>query len=282
MHNRIKTALFLASAFLAALLFFSPFVIASIISLISFMAYYEWLTLIGTQSGKKNLFLSLFLVLMILLVNFSSHQLTTNINFIYLMFWLLVSIDIFFGSRIARILLKESPSIIGLFVMLFSWYLLLSFNTTNSTIVSDGQGLLFSYESFSDNLNYYFIFLFTLVSLSDTSAYIIGKRFGSVSLVKAISPNKTLEGFISSLFFPTFITYLLLTYLFNIPVLLPDLLFLLLCCSYCTIGDLFISILKRNYKVKDTGELLPGHGGILDRIDSYLPVIPIFQFWLFL
>ena len=49
-----------------------------------------------------------------------------------------------------------------------------------------------------------------------------------------------------------------------------------------TFGDLFMSIFKRHFDVKDTGNLLPGHGGILDRLDSYLPTVAIFQFWLFL
>ena len=57
---------------------------------------------------------------------------------------------------------------------------------------------------------------------------------------------------------------------------------MLLCCVYCTFGDLFMSIFKRHFDVKDTGNLLPGHGGILDRLDSYLPTVAIFQFWLFL
>jgi phosphatidate cytidylyltransferase len=190
--------------------------------------------------------------------------------------------------------------LVGLFVILFSWYLLLSFNASGSTIINDSQGLLFSKVSFEDNLNYYFILLFVLVSLADTSAYICGKKFGSIPLAKKISPGKTLEGFLSSLLIPSVIIYFSLSYLFNMPILVVDLLFILLCCAYCTVGDLFISILKRNNNVKNSGELfrfdnlrdnsgdistaelLPGHGGILDRIDSYFSVIPIFQLWLFL
>lgn len=282
MHKRIKTGLLLSSFFLIVLLFSNPFIVALIISFTSFIAYYEWLAVAQKKNLEKILFLSILLFSMIIMGYFSNHDLTIFINFIYLAFWLIISIDICFGSYLTKLFFRISPSLIGLFVILFSWYLLLSFNTSDTTIILDSQGLLFFNNSFEGNLNYYFIFLFVLVSLVDTSAYTIGKLYGSTPLAENISPNKTLEGFISSLIIPLTIIYFSLTYLFNIPILINDLLFILLCSAYCTIGDLFISILKRNNEVKDTGGLLPGHGGVLDRVDSYLPVIPIFQFWLFL
>ena len=282
MHKRIKTGLLLSSFFLIVLLFSNPFIVALIISFTSFIAYYEWLAVAQKKNLEKILFLSILLFSMIIMGYFSNHDLTIFINFIYLAFWLIISIDICFGSYLTKLFFRISPSLIGLFVILFSWYLLLSFNTSDTTIILDSQGLLFFNNSFEGNLNYYFIFLFVLVSLVDTSAYTIGKLYGSTPLAENISPNKTLEGFISSLIIPLTIIYFSLTYLFNIPILINDLLFILLCSAYCTIGDLFISILKRNNEVKDTGGLLPCHGGVLDRVDSYLPVIPIFQFWLFL
>jgi len=282
MHKRIKTGLLLSGFFLIVLLFSNPFIVALIISFTSFIAYYEWLAVAQKRNLEKILFLSILLFSMIIMGYFSNHDLTIFINFIYLAFWLIISIDICFGSYLTKLFFRISPSLIGLFVILFSWYLLLSFNASDTTIISDSQGLLFFNDSFEGNLNYYFIFLFVLVSLVDTSAYTIGKLYGSTPLAENISPNKTLEGFISSLLIPLTIIYFFLTYLFNIPILINDLLFILLCSTYCTIGDLFISILKRNNEVKDTGGLLPGHGGVLDRVDSYLPVIPIFQFWLFL
>ncbi len=63
---------------------------------------------------------------------------------------------------------------------------------------------------------------------------------------------------------------------------MSDIIFMLLCCIFCTVGDLSVSVYKRFHNVKDSGNILPGHGGILDRLDSYLPTIPILHIWLFL
>ena len=224
----------------------------------------------------------MFVLLMTLLAYFSNYILIKYINIIYLAFWLFVSLDIIFGSHFTKLILQKSPIVVAFFVILASWYLLLSFDSSGSTLASETQGLLFLNDSIGGNLNYYFILLFLLVSLADISGYIIGKKFGTTPLCPTISPNKTAEGFLSSLILPIIIFYFLLSFFFNFPILMLDFLFIFICCIYCTIGDLFISLLKRINDVKDAGSVLPGHGGILDRIDSYLPVIPIFQFWLFL
>ena len=71
-------------------------------------------------------------------------------------------------------------------------------------------------------------------------------------------------------------------YLNGYPMLILDFLLIILCCISCTIGDLYISILKRTYSKKDSGSLLPGHGGLLDRLDSYLPTIIIYYYWMFI
>ncbi len=282
MFNRTITAIFLAGFFIIVLVFFNPIVFGLILSIIAILAFNEWIGVMNVDPMKRKIILILFISSMALLINFSNFNLTTTINTIYLLFWAIVSLDMLFGSRTIKYTLQNFPILLASFVMLCSWYLLLSFNLSDATLLTDTRGLIFSHQSIGDNLNYYFIFLFILVSFSDTSAYIVGKNFGSIPLCPRISPNKTVEGFLSSLIFPIVIAYIILIYFLNIEFLIIDFLFILICCVFTSLGDLFISSIKRFYAVKDTGSILPGHGGILDRIDSYLPVIPIFQLWLFL
>ena len=111
------------------------------------------------------------------------------------------------------------------------------------------------------------------IATSDIFAYEIGKRIGSRKLAENISPNKTLEGFLAGLFIGT----LFMT--FNIAInldksYLSSFLVSILFISLGVVGDLFMSKIKRSIDVKDSGTIFPGHGGLLDRIDSYLISFP--------
>jgi phosphatidate cytidylyltransferase len=126
------------------------------------------------------------------------------------------------------------------------------------------------------------IYLFFICIVSDIGGFSFGKFFKGKKLTR-ISPNKTISGsigsFILSLILVPFFYYFIKQ--FNNPL---DLVILTIIVSLsCQLGDLFISYLKRKAKVKDTGDLLPGHGGLLDRIDGMLFAIPIGIFtWNFL
>ena len=119
-----------------------------------------------------------------------------------------------------------------------------------------------------------FIFYIIVICVnSDLGGYIFGKIFKGKKLTK-ISPNKTISGSIGSFFCS----------LFAIPIFINDLshinlsllILITLVISFVSqLGDLFISYLKRSAKVKDTGNILPGHGGILDRIDGIIFAVPI-------
>ena len=116
-----------------------------------------------------------------------------------------------------------------------------------------------------------FIYLLLVCIMTDLGGYIFGKFFQGKKLTK-ISPNKTYSGLIGSytLSYMIFI-YFYLKFNFSYSFLILT----FLVCSISQIGDLFISYFKRKAKVKDTGNLLPGHGGILDRIDGIIFALPI-------
>ncbi len=111
------------------------------------------------------------------------------------------------------------------------------------------------------------------IAISDIFAYEIGKRIGSRKLAENISPNKTVEGFLAGLFIGT------LFMSFNIAInldksYLSSFLVSIVFISLGVVGDLFMSKIKRSIDVKDSGTIFPGHGGLLDRIDSYLISFP--------
>ena len=125
---------------------------------------------------------------------------------------------------------------------------------------------------------WWLMYLFLLVWGADSGAYFVGRKFGQRKLAPSVSPNKSIEGLIGGVLTVAIIiivvqtTYLHLTFSQHI-------LFLIL--SIVTVfssvqGDLFESMIKRRAGIKDSGRILPGHGGVLDRIDSLLAAAPIF------
>jgi phosphatidate cytidylyltransferase len=125
------------------------------------------------------------------------------------------------------------------------------------------------------NLGPLFTFLALIsISLSDIAAYEFGKRYGKRKLSESISPNKTIEGFFAGLLIGSLSMFIVLNNYFEldfIPTLLVSLIFIL----FGVLGDLFESRIKRTLEVKDSSDFLPGHGGVLDRVDSQILSFPI-------
>ncbi len=121
------------------------------------------------------------------------------------------------------------------------------------------------------------VYVLCLVWATDTGAYLVGKRWGVHRLIPSVSPGKTWEGALGG-------------FLLAAVIIVLGLFFFQPLNRWCWIGasvgtifmamlgDLFVSLLKRRSKVKDTGHLLPGHGGVLDRLDSLLSALPFFFF----
>ena len=128
----------------------------------------------------------------------------------------------------------------------------------------------------TDEINHLLIFIIIVnTSLADICAYLTGSRFGKTPLLKNISPNKTFEGFVGGIA-ASLAFGLLMYYVYQLPTSMV--LIIIFSSFYAFVGDYFMSYLKRQSNLKDTGSILPGHGGILDRIDSHLSASTIFTF----
>ena len=138
--------------------------------------------------------------------------------------------------------------------------------------------IFFIYSAYDLRLDIIIVLLVCI--FSDIGGYIVGKSIGGKKLTK-ISPNKTISGSIGSFVFASIPMIIYLEYLLKLdPTFLNAVLYWKLVSStlivslMCQTGDIFISYFKRKAKVKDTGSILPGHGGLLDRIDGIIFVIP--------
>ncbi|BED92707.1 MAG: phosphatidate cytidylyltransferase [Candidatus Paraimprobicoccus trichonymphae] len=142
------------------------------------------------------------------------------------------------------------------------------------------------------NMDLEFGSFYVLISLgiawySDTGAYFFGKFFGKNKLCPKISPNKTVEGFIGGII-TCLILVIVTSLVFNNLIFAEKhkinytslIILSLIGSSISTLGDLCFSVIKRNYNLKDFGDIIPGHGGMLDRLDSVIFVVPYVYIYL--
>ena len=148
-------------------------------------------------------------------------------------------------------------------IILFLIYLLVAFIICFNVFVID---------------KYFFLTILMICVFSDVGGYVFGKTFGGKKLTK-ISPNKTISGSIGSFvlsYIGFFVIYLYFSDLLFVRLQIEALVFIPFFISLiCQLGDLFISYFKRRAKIKNTGNLIPGHGGLLDRIDGSIFALPI-------
>ena len=179
-----------------------------------------------------------------------------DISLIYISFFLLpIGVIIYTGSFI-------SYGIYEKFGSLFIFHIWFSLGITSVVFILKNYSLLFTYLSIIS------------ISLSDTLAYEVGRRYGKTKLIEHISPNKTVEGLVAGL--ATGMFAMILNFYFNTETeLLTAFIISLLFVGFGVLGDLFVSKIKRTISIKDSSSLLPGHGGLIDRVDSYLLSFPI-------
>ena len=177
----------------------------------------------------------------------------------YLLFTLLIIVfyEVFYEiyKILKKIILSENKIKLYFYILITNIYLVMFVTIVWSFLSND---ILYNKIEF--------LVIVTISILSDIGGYCFGKILGGKKLTK-ISPNKTYSGMIGSFLFSILITPILFINYFD----LQNLILLAVILSAITqIGDLFISYLKRKSNLKDTGKLLPGHGGLLDRFDGII------------
>lgn len=129
------------------------------------------------------------------------------------------------------------------------------------------------FSSYDSNFSLEVIFLFILIWSSDTFAYLVGKFFGKHKMAPKISPKKTWEGYAGGVVLTLVLSYFVEMYQ---PQLRGNWMVVgFLIAAFAPLGDLVESQLKRTFGVKDSGNIIPGHGGVLDRLDSFLICVPV-------
>ena len=174
--------------------------------------------------------------------------------------FIISSILIYEFSNILKNIFKRNKKKLFIFLNLFIFYICLF-----------ASQIYFFLSSEFENKQNIFLFILSICIFTDIGGYIFGKIFKGKKLI-SISPNKTYAGLIGS-FTCSFIICILFIIYFSFPIDLIIFTFLISLISQ--LGDLSISFLKRKANIKDTGNFLPGHGGLLDRLDGMIFAIPI-------
>ncbi len=274
LFERIKTALILAVGFVVISTQSSALIFSFLISGSMFFVAWEWANLASFASRlSKFIFSSCFILIISFLylklglaagTTQINEQLSLTILFVGVIFWIISTYFLYHYPKYSDLWNgRYKLSIMGLLTIIPAW---------------NGMILL---KYFNPN-GYLLLLAVILVAVADIGAYFIGKSFGHRKLAEKLSPNKTWEGVLGGSVACILATILLVPLVnFLVPEaiginVVSSVLLILTVIFFSIVGDLLESMLKRNQGIKDSGDLLPGHGGILDRIDGLLAVIPCF------
>lgn len=259
LKQRIITAAILIPLVLAFLFLASPQWFAIVTGLVTVGGAWEWSNLMTLKKYSLRIFYLALICLGMLGVMFLSIPSVLAIAFFW---WLLASVMVLFYPYGNRFWNKNYMvrGCMGVLVLVPCWAAL-------------------NYIFTQENGRYAILFLFILIWGADSAAYFVGKKWGKHKLARYVSPGKSVEGLYGALFCTVLIAVIILAAC-RIPLhaWFGGVILSLITVIFSIIGDLFESMLKREAGIKDSGNLLPGHGGLLDRIDSLTAAAPIFAF----
>ena len=264
LKQRLLTALALIPLVVWAVLDLSTTVLGLILALFVLLGSWEWARLIGLHSTLAR---SAYVAFIAMLLYLSKFLLATSENFIFAalvvagLWWLIGTVWVFRyrGETGLKSIDTQFGLFVGVIVLIPTWLAM----TYIHAFSEDGPAML--------------LFVMVLIWAADSGAYFAGRKFGKHKLAPQVSPGKTIEGVIGGLVAAALFSVIGASS-FDLPVLggISFVLLSVIVVVVSVIGDLFESLFKRRASVKDSGQLLPGHGGVLDRIDSLTAAAPIF------
>ena len=274
MKTRVITSLIGIPILFLALYFYNYFVFNIIVAMICILAFYE---IISAFRISHAIWLYCAIVPMALIVILSDHdEIRGFMPLLFFLFIVYIAVCVIFEVK-ELTFAQVSEVIFFCGIVLFGFYSIISFK------------ILFPLEQYGYDSLYLILLGFGFAWGGDSAAYLIGVRFGKHKLAPRVSPNKTIEGAIGAIFGSMLLGCL---FTWGYSALLPLLetgesIPTVGLKSYLTVcgvgivasvlgmmGDLFTSAIKRQCGIKDYGSIFPGHGGILDRFDSVLLVMP--------
>lgn len=250
LKQRVITAVVALVALGLVLFVLPPLAAKSVIALVILAGAWEWSAFLQSQSRSIRVVYVALIAVLMAAVNLVWEDGTQTILIIALGWWLIALVWTFLFPTPIPLALRWICGILVLIPLYASLVMLYEI----------GPLLL--------------LFALLIVWSADIGAYFIGKRFGKVKLAPKISPGKTWEGVMGGL---AMVALLTVTRSFwvdsNLAVLVP---FCMAVACISIVGDLTVSMFKRTSGLKDSGSLFPGHGGVLDRIDSVAAAAPLF------
>jgi phosphatidate cytidylyltransferase len=262
LKQRVITGALLVAAVLLVLVYAGDKLFALLTAAMMLIAAWEWSKLSGFDHRAWRVGFVVCLAIILLVIWFVPVML---VELLACLWWLLALYWVLkYPKKTAQWSSRPVRAIMGVLVLAPSWLAI-------NVIHSSQQGALV------------LLFLLILVWSADTGAYFVGKWRGRRKLMPNVSPGKTWEGFLGGLFVSMLVaTVVSVDLKFSDESWFVLMLAVILLNVYAVVGDLFESLLKRYCQVKDSGTILPGHGGILDRIDSLTAAAPLFLLGLLL
>lgn len=257
LKTRIITAVILMAVFIPALFKLSESYWALVMLIVTLLALREWAQMMSFSITQNNVYLLISLTIGLYVIGRMQHNnlhhffyQSLSIFLVAACFWMFI-VPIWFTKQF-KLHGLIPKALIGWLLMLPLWLAMVCAKIVDPKLV---------------------LVLLATIWIADSAAYFAGKNFGKHKLAPSISPGKTLEGVAGALVAVSLFGVILY---FSLGIknlaLFPG---LWLVTILGVAGDLFESMMKRQMNLKDSGSLLPGHGGILDRIDGIIPSLPI-------